>query len=170
MKQQVNQHHSKRSFEVGDMVYLRLQTYWQSSVAFWKYMKLSPPFYGSFQVLTHVWFVAYRLALHFSCKIHHVFHVSCLKKKISHQLVAEPKLPAVNKDEQVLFEPLAIPDYRIVKYGNSPKDLSPDSLVQFILRGCPMGRFGTTQPPFFSLQTLRTKFFRGRECYIPTYY
>ena len=62
------------------------------------------------QVLTRVGYVAYCLALP-PCKIHLVFfYVSCLKK-IDQQLVVELKLPQVNKDEQVLFEPLAILDF-----------------------------------------------------------
>jgi hypothetical protein len=32
MKQQINQHHSEREFEVGDWVFLRLQPYKQMSL------------------------------------------------------------------------------------------------------------------------------------------
>ena len=45
MKQQEDQHHSERSFEVGDWVFLRLQPYKQRSLKqSKKYTKLSPKY------------------------------------------------------------------------------------------------------------------------------
>ena len=68
-------------------------------------MKLSPRFYGPFQVLKKMVLVAYRLDLPSESKIHTVFHVSCLKEKLGqrHQLVVT--LPPTNKEGIVRPEP-----------------------------------------------------------------
>ncbi|KAL8152688.1 hypothetical protein V2J09_010448 [Rumex salicifolius] len=42
-------HH--RSFDVGDMVYIKLQLYRQSSIALRRSLKLSAKFYGPFEML-----------------------------------------------------------------------------------------------------------------------
>ena len=46
MKQQADKYRSKGEFAVGDMVYLRLQPYRQTSIAVHNNLKLSPRFYG----------------------------------------------------------------------------------------------------------------------------
>ena len=52
MKQQVDQHHSERSFDVGDWVFLRLQPYKQMSLKQAKKgNKLSPKYHGPYKVL-----------------------------------------------------------------------------------------------------------------------
>ena len=118
-----------------------------------KNRKRSPWFYEPFQVLTSVGYVTYWLSLPSSCKIHLIFHVSSLKKKIGHQVVAELKLPLVNDDGQVLFEPIAILDRHIVKHGNFPKTQVLGHSVTIFLTS-----------------NLKDKVLsRGRECYVPFY-
>ena len=52
MKQQADQHHSERSFDVGDSVFLRLQPYNKMSLKLAKKdNKLSPKYYGPNKVL-----------------------------------------------------------------------------------------------------------------------
>ena len=91
MKQQVDQHHSERIFEVGDWVFLRVQPYKQMSLKQSKKdNKLSPKYYGPYKVLQKIGTMEYKLELPASSRVHPVFHVSCLKK------VTGDKIPVQN--------------------------------------------------------------------------
>ena len=79
MKQQTDQHRSERVFNQGDMVFLCLQPYKQTSLKLSGRQKLAPKFYGPYKVLKHIREIAYALELLSSSQIHNVFHVSCLK-------------------------------------------------------------------------------------------
>ena len=74
IKQQEDKHHSERSFEVGDWVFLRLQPYKQMSLKQAKKdNKLSPNYYGPYKVLQKIGTVAYKLELPASSQVHPVF-------------------------------------------------------------------------------------------------
>lgn len=118
MKQQADKHRTERSFEVGDWVYLRLQPYKQASVSIRASMKLSPRFYGPYKVIERIGPVAYRLNLPAESKIHPVFHVSCLKKKLGDQVTAQRHLPELSSSGEIKFLPQAILDRRFVKHRN----------------------------------------------------
>ncbi|XP_060202095.1 uncharacterized protein LOC132630539 [Lycium barbarum] len=76
MKNYADTKRSKRVFEVGDWVFLKLQSYHQSSVAIRQNLKLSARFFGLYEVLRKLGSVAYKLKLPPGSKIHHVFQVS----------------------------------------------------------------------------------------------
>ena len=55
MKQQADQHHSERSFDVGDWVFLQLQPYKRMSLKQAKKdNKLSPKYYGPYKVFIEI--------------------------------------------------------------------------------------------------------------------
>ena len=58
-----DKHRIERSFEVGDLVYLRLQPYIQSSLKKKGAEKLKPRFYGPYRIIKKVGEVAYELEL-----------------------------------------------------------------------------------------------------------
>lgn len=75
-KHQADKHWSERGFQIGDMVFLKLQPYVQSSIHKRANHKLSFKYFGPYEVLEKIGSVAYRLRLPASSTIHLVFHVS----------------------------------------------------------------------------------------------
>jgi hypothetical protein len=87
IKQQANLKRIDREFEVGDWVFIPLQPYKQNNLKNLKNHKLSPKFYGPYRIRKRVGQVAYSLDISNKGRLHDVFHVSCLKKKLAHQLL-----------------------------------------------------------------------------------
>ena len=119
MKSQADKGRSERSFEVGDLVYLKLQPYIQSSVASWMSQKLSFRFFGPFTILRKVGTVAYRLDLPQDCKIHPVVHVSQLKKHIPPHTQVSTDLAAIPSDSELVIMPVAFLDRHSLRYGST---------------------------------------------------
>ena len=101
----VDKHIIDRVFQVGDLVYLRLQPYRQYSLKKNKAMKLQPRFYGPYKISRRIGEVAYELDLPASSRIHNVFHVSCLKKVVGQQVVVSEELPPLDDEGQLVLVP-----------------------------------------------------------------
>jgi hypothetical protein len=82
MKHQAEKGRFERLFEVGDLVFLKLQPYVQSSLAAHTNQKLAFKFFGPFSILQKVVKVAYKLDLPPAYSIHPMFHVLQLKKAV----------------------------------------------------------------------------------------
>lgn len=119
MKVQADKHKSERTFEVGDLVNLKLIPYQLQSFATHACHKLHPLFYGPFEVLEKIGSVAYKLKLPEGSKIHPMFLVSCLKKNIGADVSPIPLLPLVIDDGLQAQEPEAILQRRIYKKNNA---------------------------------------------------
>jgi hypothetical protein len=93
MKRQADKGRSERHFTVGDMVFVKLQPYIQSSLFHRSNNKLSFKFFGPFQVIQKIGPVAYKLLLPPGAAVHPVFHVSQLRSSTGNQQVS-PSLPS----------------------------------------------------------------------------
>ena len=82
MKLNIDKHRTEREFAEGDWVYLRLLPYKQKSMRQKHLGKLSPRYYGPFQILKRVGKISYKLDLSSNSRLHPTFHVSCLKAKL----------------------------------------------------------------------------------------
>ncbi|PNY06838.1 retrotransposon-related protein [Trifolium pratense] len=92
MTQQANKHRSDRNVSIGDMVYLKLQPYRQTTV---------------------------KLHLPPDAEIHNVFHVSQLKLCLNPQTATAHPLPNDPVNTSFIKEPEAILERKMVKRGNS---------------------------------------------------
>ncbi|XP_070024878.1 uncharacterized protein [Nicotiana sylvestris] len=119
MKYYADKRRSGREFQVGDMVYLKLQPYRQTSFALRKNLKLSSKYYGPYKVLARVGMVAYKLDLPPESKVHHVFHVSLLKRKVGNRVVVQTTLPITGKDGQFLVNLVVILQRQLIKRNNA---------------------------------------------------
>ena len=113
-----DRHRIERSFEVGDLVYLRLQPYKQSSLKKKGAEKLKPRFYGPYRIIKKVGEVAYELELPQGSKIHNVFHVYNLKKTLGKHIAPSTKFPPLDDEGLLILIPEWIIQTRESKLGN----------------------------------------------------
>jgi hypothetical protein len=119
MKKNEDKHRSERKFEKGDWVYLKLQPYRQISIRGMHNQKLSPKYYGPFEIIKRVGTVAYKLNLPPDSLIHPVFHVSQLKAKLGGAHIPSPTLPVLGPNSNLNPIPQLLLDRRVVKKRNS---------------------------------------------------
>jgi hypothetical protein len=117
-KMYVDKHRVERIFEVGDLVYLLFHPYRQSSLKMKGEEKLKPQFYGLYKISRRFGEVAYELELPKGCKIHNVFHVSCLKKEVGQHVFISTKLPPLDEEGQLILIVEEVLDTREKKLRN----------------------------------------------------
>jgi hypothetical protein len=104
------------TFEVGDLVYLRLQPYRQASIKRSRAKKLQPRFFGPYRVSRRIGVIAYELELPQGSKIHNVFHVSYLKKSLGQHIMPIEVLPPMDEEGHlvlILEEVLEVQEKRL---------------------------------------------------------
>ncbi|GKB99116.1 hypothetical protein Tco_0985253 [Tanacetum coccineum] len=96
------------------MVFVKLESYRQLTLAKRLSNKLSNRYYGLFKVVERIVMVAYRLALPTSSKIHPVFHVSIFKpfSGTSNEVVLN--LLEEFQEGHLVEQPLSICKFRMV--------------------------------------------------------
>ncbi|KAI4297521.1 hypothetical protein L6164_037408 [Bauhinia variegata] len=105
------------NFGVGDWVYLKLRPQRQITVAKRICPKLSPRYFGPFQILGRVGKTAYKLKLPENSRVHPVFHVSQLKAATG-QLPADPEIPIELEQEIPVVEPEEFLKHRTIHRNN----------------------------------------------------
>jgi nitrate reductase assembly molybdenum cofactor insertion protein NarJ len=136
MKFYADKHRSPHTFKPGDLVYVKLRPYRQSSLQAQRTHKLSQRFYGPFALLRQIGDVAFEITLPPDSKIHPVFHVSKLKP--CHDTTAKPlALPPDAVDNCPKIQPLAILDWKqdsdqvLIQWtGLYPEDATWESLEE----------------------------------------
>lgn len=130
MKQMADQQRTERDFEIGEYVYLKLQSYRQHSVVYRANKKLAPKYYGLYRILDKCEEVAYMLDLPTGSQIHPVFHVSQLKVLVGN-VPTTNHLPSIMPDvfakepEQILERKMVNTQGRtvtkvLIKWVNEP--------------------------------------------------
>jgi hypothetical protein len=117
----------ERTFEVGDLVYLRLQPYRQASIKRSGAEKLQPCFFGPYRISRRIGAMAYELELPPGSRIHNVFHVSCLKKAIGQHINPIEILPPMDEEGQLVLIPEEILEVR-------EKKLRKRSIKEYLIR------------------------------------
>ena len=120
MKAQADSKRRELQFNVGDLVFLRIQPYRQRSLAKRRYEKLSPRFFGPYKIIRRVGSVAYELELPTSAKIHPIFHVSLLRPAYGQQTPFTPPPLPINSDGELTLSPSKILGHRWIKEGGVP--------------------------------------------------
>jgi len=119
MKQHENKHHIKRSFDVGDSVFIHLQRYKQMSLKKAKKdNKLSLKYYGPYHVLQKIGTKTYKLELLATSRVHPIFHVSGLTKVIGDKISAETILLELDEEGKIILEPEAVKEIRTRQLQN----------------------------------------------------
>ena len=108
---------------MGDLVFVKLQPYVQTTLSHRTNQKLGFKFFGPFKVLAKVGSVAYTLDLPPPSAVHPTFHVSQLKKAI---LPGTPVSALFPHDIELPHVPVAILQHRA-----SPDGLDEQVLVQW---------------------------------------
>ncbi|WVZ83082.1 hypothetical protein U9M48_030262 [Paspalum notatum var. saurae] len=114
MKAQVDGSRREMFFQPGDWVWLRLLHRPTASMGVQQRGKLSPRYFGPYQILERIGDVAYRLQLPIGAKLHDVFHVGLLKQYRGDPPSGPPPLPPV-KHGQVCPEPQAVLKSRMAR-------------------------------------------------------
>jgi hypothetical protein len=104
MKQQANQHHSKQQFAVGDMVFVRLQTYKQGTPQKQGNQELPPQCYGRYKVCAKARELAYIFDISNKGRLHDIFHASSIEMKVSEGIETQIELTLTNKEGKLILE------------------------------------------------------------------
>jgi hypothetical protein len=91
------------TFEVRDLVYLRLQPYRQESINRSGAKNIQPHFFGPYRVKRKVEAMAYELDLPQGRKIHNAFHVSFFKRAIGKHIIPIEEVPPLDEEGQLIL-------------------------------------------------------------------
>ena len=128
MKQIADRGQREVTFQEGDLIFLKMQSYRQQSTFRRAHQKLASKYYGPYPIEERVRIVAYKLKLPDSVRLHPVFHVSLLRKKLRDGFMISSELPPLSDEGTLVIELEAILDTRWVK---CEAKFSEESLVKW---------------------------------------
>ncbi|KAI5444317.1 hypothetical protein KIW84_012811 [Lathyrus oleraceus] len=131
MKTYADQSRRPVTLSTGDWVYLKLQPYRLKSIAKKRNEKLSPRFYGPYQIIKQIGPVAFELDLPPESKIHPVFHVSLLKKALAPTSNQQPLPPMLSEDLELQVSPAAVSAVRNNANGSAEVLIQWQDLPEF---------------------------------------
>ncbi|CAH9090021.1 unnamed protein product [Cuscuta europaea] len=131
MKQQADKHWREMKLEVGEKVFLKIQPYKLQSLAKRINQKLSPRFYGPFEIIEKVNAVAFKLKLPDDCLIHPVFHISLLKKVLASDTCCQPLPKCLSENWELLVKPEKVVDTREGTDGRTEVLIHWEDLPEF---------------------------------------
>ena len=120
MKHFADMRRSERSFQVGDMAYLKVQPYRQNALGLRGSLKLRSKYYGPYKILAKVGDLAYKLQLPEEAEIHPVFHVSQLKRHLGNNAIPLPHVPLVTDTGMIKTTPLKVLQRRAIQRNKQP--------------------------------------------------
>jgi hypothetical protein len=113
-------------FQVGDLVYFKMQPYRETTLGLRNALKLISKFYGPFRVIQKVGTVAYKLQLPQGTKLHDTFHVNQLKKHLGPHAVPNPNLHVLTSDSKIKTAPKFILQRQQIPCSNGEYDIAVD--------------------------------------------
>ena len=132
MKKFADANRTERTFAVGDMVYLKMQPYRETSLGLRNSLKLTSKWYGPYRIMKRIGQVAYQLQLPTGSQLHDVFHVNQLKKHLGLSAVPNAKLPLVTPDGRIKIAPIAVLQRRQIPRTAGEYDVDvPQCLVHW---------------------------------------
>jgi hypothetical protein len=126
MKKFADAKRTERKFDVGDLVYLKMQPYREAALGLRNSLKLTSKFYGPFRVIQKVGTVAYKLQLPEDTKLHDVFHVNQLKKHLGPNAVPNPRLPVLTPEGKIKTAPSRVLQRRQIPRSAGDYDIAVD--------------------------------------------
>ena len=149
MKQQADQHRYERTFQVGDMVFVRLQHYKKSSVKDKGHQTLAPNISSPYLVLQTIGYVAYKLAL----------PPSRIQQVIDANINAQIVLPEWDNEGSIILKSEAILNKRTCQLLSQSITKVFNSVAHHATRGCYMGTDPLDSAVVSTSKALRTKIF-----------
>ena len=122
MKKSVDGRTRDGHFQVGNLLWVKLQPYRQLSMANRTSSKLSPKYFGPFPIMKKVGQVAYQLGLPPTARIHNVFHVSLLKPYKGDHAMEPRSIPTDIINTHPNLEPQQVLQFR--KVANQDKEFT----------------------------------------------
>jgi hypothetical protein len=119
MKMDADSRHSVRSFQVGEQVLLKLQSYVQSLVVSRPCPKLALKYFGPYKIVQKIRTVAYHLELPASAQVHPIFHVSQLKQFTPDHSLVFSELPTAPLLDLAELDSEQILEHRLTKKGSA---------------------------------------------------